>query len=120
MICPNCKSEFSNSNQIFKDVFTRGNSDPDIQLDILGNMNQAMTLAKCSSSPKKNRQVNDLLVNSLRCKELRMLRATTLNHNTTHLSNIEQKDQSLVTIVRNVVIAKICLAAIVKQNLFCL
>lgn len=117
MICPNCKSEFSNSNQIFKDVFTRGNSDPDIQLDILGNMNQAM---KCSSSPKKNRQVNDLLVNSLRCKELRMLRATTLNYNTTHLSNIEQKDQSLVTIVRNVVIAKICLAAIVKQNLFCL
>lgn len=112
----NCECEFSYSNQIFRDVFlTKGNSDLVIQIDILSNMSKVMTLEKPSSSSKENRHANDMLVNYMRYKELRMLRVTNLNYNTTHLSNIEQINQSLATIVGNVVITKMCLAAIIKN-----
>ncbi len=42
--CPSCHTEVSYINHILRDVLTRGIADPKIQLDLLGNNNQDMTL----------------------------------------------------------------------------
>ena len=42
--CPNCSTSVSYADQVLRDTITRGLCDPDIQLEILGNSNQEMTL----------------------------------------------------------------------------
>ena len=44
MECPNCHSDVNYTNQILRDVLTRGVADTEIQLDLLGHPNQNMTL----------------------------------------------------------------------------
>ena len=42
--CPHCSEEISYTNEILRDVLTRGIADHEIQLDLLGDPNQEMTL----------------------------------------------------------------------------
>ncbi|XP_062586740.1 uncharacterized protein LOC134248350 [Saccostrea cucullata] len=42
--CPNCNHEVNYTDTIVRDVLARGIADPDIQLDLLGDKNQNMTL----------------------------------------------------------------------------
>lgn len=42
--CPNCYHEVNYTDTIVRDVLARGIADPDIQLDLLGDKNQNMTL----------------------------------------------------------------------------
>jgi hypothetical protein len=42
--CPNCSAQINYTDVIMRDVVTRGVVDPDIQLDLLGDKNQNMTL----------------------------------------------------------------------------
>lgn len=44
MTCPGCNQDVDYTEAILRDVLTRGLSDPDIQLDLLGDKNQDMTL----------------------------------------------------------------------------
>ena len=42
--CPRCDAEVNNTEAIMRDVLTRGIADPEIQLDVLGDKKQDMTL----------------------------------------------------------------------------
>ena len=44
MKCPNCDNDVNYTDAILRDVLTRGVADPDIQLDLLSDQNQDMTL----------------------------------------------------------------------------
>ena len=46
MKCPSCKTDVNYTDAILRDVLTRGIADPDIQLDLLSDQNQNMTLEK--------------------------------------------------------------------------
>ena len=46
MKCPSCKTDVNYTDAILCDVLTRGIADPDIQLDLLSDQNQNMTLEK--------------------------------------------------------------------------
>ena len=57
--CPGCDANVNYTDAIMRDVLTRGISDPEIQLDLLGNKNQDMMLKRCSSSSKPKKPAND-------------------------------------------------------------
>ena len=42
--CPNCENDINYTDTIIRDVLARGIADADIQLDLLGDENQDMTL----------------------------------------------------------------------------
>ena len=44
MKCPGCDIEVNYTDAILRDVLTKGIADPEIQLDLLGDKNQDMTL----------------------------------------------------------------------------
>ena len=44
MQCPGCSKDINYTDEILRDVVTRGIVDTDVQLDLLGDCNQNMTL----------------------------------------------------------------------------
>ena len=46
LLCLSCNTDVNYTDAILRDVLTRGIADPDIQLDLLSDQNQNMTLEK--------------------------------------------------------------------------
>ena len=58
--CPQCDSDVSYTEAILRDVLSRGLEDPEIQLDLLGDKDQEMTLEKMFQFVEAKEAANDL------------------------------------------------------------
>ena len=87
MTCPSYESEINRTDQVLKDVITRGITDSEIQLDLQGKMNQAVTLESVflliETKEAKKPSASRLL------KSQGELRVTTIDGNTTKSLNIK-------------------------------